>query len=72
MTTTGASLLLIVVGAILAFAVELSVEGFDLYVAGVILMIAGAIGLLVSLFQYSSRDRGGVRERVVYEDRPRV
>ena len=73
MTTTGASLLLIVVGAILAFAVELSIEGFDLYVAGVILMIVGAIGLIVSLFQYGTRDRGVVRERVVYDDgRPTV
>ena len=42
-------------------------EGFDPYVAGVI-MAVGTIGLLGSLFQYSSSRRGVVRERVVYED----
>nr|MDQ3758238.1 DUF6458 family protein [Actinomycetota bacterium] len=41
----GVSVFLIAVGAILAFAVEVSTEGFDLDTIGVILMIVGAIGL---------------------------
>ena len=67
----GASIFLIAVGAILAFAVEFSVEGVDLETVGVILMIVGAIGLLASLLFWSSfspyRRRGAVvvRERDV-------
>jgi len=45
----GISVFLIAVGAILTFAVEISIEGLDLGTVGIILMIAGAIGLLWSL-----------------------
>ena len=45
----GVSIFLIAVGAILAFALETSVSGIDLDTVGVILMIAGGIGLLWSL-----------------------
>jgi len=45
----GISVFLIAVGAILAFAVDVTVSGLDLDAVGVILMIAGAIGLLWSL-----------------------
>ncbi len=45
----GASVFLIALGAILAFAVEYSVSGIDLATVGYILMIAGAIGLIASL-----------------------
>ena len=45
----GISVFLIAVGAILAFAVNVTVSGLDLDTVGVILMIAGAIGLLWSL-----------------------
>ncbi len=45
----GLSILLIAVGAILRFALETSVDGIDLDVAGLILMIVGGIGLVVSL-----------------------
>jgi membrane protein implicated in regulation of membrane protease activity len=47
---TGTSVFLIALGAILAFAVEADVAGLDIATVGVILMIAGVIGLLVSLF----------------------
>jgi hypothetical protein len=46
----GTSLLLIAVGAILRFAVHVSASGFSIHTVGVILMIVGAIGLLISLF----------------------
>jgi len=50
MTIAGA-LLLIVVGAILTFATNLHVQGVSLDVVGWILMIAGAVGLVLSFFQ---------------------
>jgi hypothetical protein len=43
------SLLLIAAGAILAFAVTTTVEGVDLVAVGVILMIVGGLGLVLSL-----------------------
>jgi hypothetical protein len=46
----GTSIFLIAVGAILKFAVTASVSGIDLATVGVILMVAGALGLLLSLF----------------------
>jgi hypothetical protein len=51
---TGTSLLLIAVGAILAVAVNYQVEGFDINAVGVILMIVGGIGLLMSLLFLAS------------------
>ena len=45
----GVSIFLLAVGAILAFAIEVSTDGIDLNTVGVILMIVGAIGLLASL-----------------------
>ena len=50
----GVSLFLLAIGAILAFAVEVSTEGFNLDTVGVILMIVGAVGLLLSLIFWSS------------------
>ncbi len=66
----GVSVFLIAVGAILAFAVEVSTEGFDLDTIGVILMIVGGIGLLASLLFWSSFSPYGRRdERVVTRER---
>ncbi|MGB1582410.1 MAG: DUF6458 family protein [Solirubrobacterales bacterium] len=48
--TIGASLFLIAVGAILKFAVTYTVVGIDIQVVGVVLMVAGGIGLLLGLF----------------------
>jgi hypothetical protein len=45
----GTSLLLIAVGAILRFAVTVSTSAFNLQIVGVILMIVGALGLVISL-----------------------
>lgn len=47
--TIGGSILLIVLGAILRFAVTAELAGVDLQVVGVILMIGGAIGLIIGL-----------------------
>ncbi len=49
--TIGAGIFLIAVGAILKFATNFHVEGISIDTVGVILMIAGATGLLIGLFQ---------------------
>ena len=46
---TGTSLILIAVGAILAFAVSFQVVGMNIQTVGAILIIVGGIGLAVSL-----------------------
>ena len=50
----GVSLFLIAVGAILAWAVEVSASGIDINMVGIILMVVGGIGLLLSLLFWSS------------------
>jgi len=73
--TIGASIFLIAVGAILRFAVEDSISGIELATIGLILMIAGVVGLLIGLFLTANGSRrvGGegtvVRERT-YEREP--
>ena len=67
----GTSLFLIAVGAILYFAVNASISGLEIATIGLILMIVGVIGLVISMFFLSSarRDPGRrsvVRERDVY------
>lgn len=50
--TLGGSIGLLVIGAILYFATEWSMAGIDMDVVGVILMIAGAVGLILSMFYW--------------------
>ena len=50
----GASLLLIAVGAILIWAVDVQVSGVELTTVGWILLVVGAIGALLSLVFWSS------------------
>jgi hypothetical protein len=50
----GASIFLIAVGAILAFAVTAEVSGLDIQVVGWILMAAGGLGLLLSLIFWNT------------------
>ena len=67
----GISIFLIAVGAILAFAVDVTTSGVDLDAVGVILMIVGAVGLLASLIFWSSFSPYGSsrRDEVVVRDR---
>jgi beta-lactamase regulating signal transducer with metallopeptidase domain len=51
----GTSLFLIAVGAILKFAVTASVSGLEIATIGVILMVVGVLGLLISLFFLTQR-----------------
>lgn len=46
----GSSLVLIAVGAILRFAVTATTNGINLQTVGLILLIIGGIGLVISLF----------------------
>ena len=64
--TIGASIFLIAVGAILMYAVDVTVSGLEIQTIGLILMIAGVVGLLIGLFLLAS-SRG--RRDVVYDDR---
>jgi len=49
--TIAGGILLIAVGAILKFATNVHVQGVSLDTVGVILMIAGAAGLVLGFFQ---------------------
>ena len=62
---TGTSLFLIAVGAILYFAVNATVSGISITTVGLILMIVGVIGLVLSLFMMSRRRSTVVEERPV-------
>jgi hypothetical protein len=58
----GVSVFLIAIGAILTFAVHATVSGISIQTVGVILMIAGGIGLVVSLAIFAPRRRAGIVE----------
>jgi hypothetical protein len=50
----GTSLLLIAIGAILIWAVDVTVSGIELVTVGWILLVVGAIGAVLSLIFWSS------------------
>lgn len=65
----GSSIFLIAVGAILRYAVSVSVSGVSLATVGLILMLAGILGLVLSLlymFAWKPR-RADPVEREPYE-----
>lgn len=64
----GFSVFLIAVGAILTFALDAEIEGLDLDAVGIILMIAGLIGLAVALAMTAGVGRGAAGRRVVNEE----
>src|SRR5687768_4092456 len=51
----GIGMFLIVLGAILTFAVDWSIGGLDLQAVGWILMVAGVGGLILFLYQWNRR-----------------
>jgi hypothetical protein len=66
----GVSLLLIAVGAVMAFAVHVSGNGFNVHTIGIILLVVGAIGALLSMVFWSSWGGvGGSRRETVIEER---
>ncbi len=67
----GASLILIALGAILAFAVNAEVSGVDVQTIGWILLAVGIAGALLSMMFWSSWGGWGRRrETVVRDDYP--
>jgi hypothetical protein len=66
----GVSIFLIAVGAILTWAVNASVSGLELDTIGVILMVVGALGLVLSMIFWSSWGgfAGGTRRTTTYVD----
>jgi uncharacterized membrane protein YedE/YeeE len=71
--TIGGSIALIVIGAILRFAISWSPAYIDLQLIGVILMIAGVVVLIISLVFLTRRRRvvttRGPAGTEVYEER---
>jgi Domain of unknown function (DUF6458) len=68
---TGTSIFLIAVGAILRYAVTTTVSGVSLSTVGLILMLVGILGLILSLFYllaWRPRRTPVVGERVVERD----
>lgn len=62
----GASIFMIAVGAILTYGITASVEGVAIDTIGMILMIVGALGALLSMIFWSSMSPFGRTDR---EDR---
>jgi hypothetical protein len=56
----GASVFLIAAGAIITFALDVTVGWLDLDVVGWVLMVAGVIGLIVTMTIWSGRRRSVV------------
>jgi hypothetical protein len=71
----GVSLILIAVGAVMAFAVHVTTSGFNVNTIGYILLVVGIVGALLSLVFWSSwagpgyfADNGARRRRTVIEE----
>jgi len=67
----GVGVVLIVLGAIFAFAVEVDIPVVEDYVLGWILILGGLLAIVLALFQTAQRNRHHttVEERR-YDDRP--
>ncbi|MBN1628834.1 MAG: hypothetical protein JW990_03645 [Thermoleophilia bacterium] len=63
----GSAIFLIAVGAILRWAVSWEVSGFNVQLAGLIVLIVGILGLVITLFLWNTRrtSRGTRRTDVV-------
>lgn len=71
----GTSLFLIAVGAILKFAITTTAHGVNINTIGVILMIVGGVGLIISLFWmtvWADRRRTATAAPAYERDRPVV
>jgi Domain of unknown function (DUF6458) len=67
--TIGGSILLIVAGAVLRYAINWTPNYVDLRLVGLILMIAGVAGLIIALTFLFMRRRGSRPSTEVYEER---
>ena len=64
----GLGIVLILIGAILSFAVQDRVSGVDLVMIGYVCMGVGVLALLISLLQMSQRNKTEVRQVVARRD----
>jgi hypothetical protein len=64
--TLGVSLLLVAAGAILVWGVTGEAQGIDVDAVGVILMVVGVLGFILSLIFWDSWGRGPIGRRVRY------
>ena len=66
----GVSLILIAAGAILTWAVTATVSGINIHTVGVILLVIGVVGLILSMVFWASwgGSGGGSRRTTVVED----
>jgi len=71
MTAAGA-IFVIAVGAILRYATNITIEGVSLDTVGLILMIAGALGLVIGLWQQAMLRRDRQRAAAPVEERREV
>ena len=62
----GGSIFLLALGAILAFAVDAQFSGIDINVVGYVLMAAGLVGLIITIWFWNSRRAPAT----VVEERP--
>lgn len=67
MPALGFSLFLIAVGAILAFAVNVPMSGVSLYAVGIILLIVGLVGTLMSMLFWTSFAPFGRRTHDIHD-----
>jgi hypothetical protein len=67
--TFAGSIFLIAVGAILRFATHIHVKGLDLRTVGLILMIAGVVGLIIAIWQWAVWSRRARQSEVLVDDR---
>ncbi|MBS1861197.1 MAG: hypothetical protein JSS68_05730 [Actinobacteria bacterium] len=68
--TFAGSIFLIAIGAILRYATHFHVSGVDLRTVGLILMIAGAVGLLIAIWQWAVWSRRSRRDEVLVDEGP--
>jgi len=64
----GVSVFLFALGAILTFAVNATVSGLDIATVGVVLMIAGALGLVMTLAVFGPRRTASASRQTVVEE----
>jgi len=70
--TLGTSIFLIAVGAILRYAVTAHVSGVSITTIGLILMIAGVVGLVIAIWQWAVWSRRSRQAEVLVDDRRAV
>lgn len=65
----GVSIFFLAVGAVLTWAVDITVQGLDLQMVGVILMVVGSLGLMFTLLYWSSFTERRTTRSPLVEDR---